>query len=89
MMMEDDYEFSWKDELFNGQHIIPAVRNQGETSTCVFQSLCATADIEKMKAAAVEHPSRTTDIRFSAASFVSDYEKLAGTHLTFLNARHV
>ncbi|PVH48469.1 hypothetical protein PAHAL_4G335900 [Panicum hallii] len=46
------------------------------SSTCVFQSVCAAADMEKLKKAAQENPPRTTDIRFSASSFIADYEKL-------------
>lgn len=82
--MEADYEFSWKDNLFHGHDILPAVRDQGHTSTCVFQSLCAGAEIEKMRAAALQDPASTTDIKFSASRFVSDYEAIAGT-FTSLN----
>lgn len=72
MKAEDDFEFSWKDQLLNGQYILPAVRDQGKTSTCVFQSVCAAAEMEKLKKAVQENPSRTIDIRFSASSFVAD-----------------
>ncbi|RLM54885.1 Coatomer subunit beta' [Panicum miliaceum] len=78
MKAEDDFEFSWKDQLLNGQYILPAVRDQGEASSCVFQLVSAAAEIEKMKTAAQENPPRTTDIRFSASSFVADYEKMSG-----------
>lgn len=79
MSLVADFEFSWKDNLFHGQYIVPAVRDQGHTSTCVFQSLCAGADMENMRTAALKDPSRTTDIKFSANRFASDYEAIAGT----------
>lgn len=78
MSMAADYEYSLKDNLFNGQHILPAVWDQGHTSTCVIQALSAAAYTEKMRTAALDHPSRTTDIKFIASRFASDFEAWAG-----------
>ncbi|KAL6861561.1 hypothetical protein ACP4OV_017261 [Aristida adscensionis] len=71
-------EFSWKTALLHGQYILPAVRDQGTSPTCIFNALCAAAEIESMRLAALKDPPGSSDIRFSVSSFVSDYENIKG-----------
>lgn len=51
-----DLEFSWKRARLHGQHILPEVRDQGNEPTCVFQAVCAAAEMTMMRNLADRNP---------------------------------
>jgi hypothetical protein len=76
----NDYEFSWKERLFREKDILPTVRDQGNTQTCVFQSLSSTTQIQLKRKAALRDPPETSGTKVCTESFVNDYEIAHGTH---------
>lgn len=84
MATSDDFELSWKNRLFNGQNILPSVRDQGRTETCTFQALSAAAEVELKVESSRMQPSEPCKIKFSTNAFIADYERAEGLSL----ARH-
>ncbi|TVU12863.1 hypothetical protein EJB05_46528, partial [Eragrostis curvula] len=66
-------EFSWHTELFNDLfNILPEIRDQGRTLTCVFQALTTAVEIILKRNAALRH--RHCNVRFLTDLFVQDCE---------------
>uniref|UniRef100_A0A0E0EMQ8 Peptidase C1A papain C-terminal domain-containing protein n=1 Tax=Oryza meridionalis TaxID=40149 RepID=A0A0E0EMQ8_9ORYZ len=69
-----DLEFSWKRARLHGQHILLEVRDQGNEPTCIFQAVCAAAEMTMMRNLADRNPPSSTDTRFDAELLAHDYE---------------